>query len=437
MQRPGACCMLFGAGRAFVPVAVPIGTATGRRHVVYTRRQRSGLHACASRNPNGRGNGRGVSSGSTSASRRLPLSSARPAGGTEAYTGGDADEGTDAELPMGDADAGYDSSDPSDSADESPEEIARRIRAQTDDISFEEDPGDHKMGFAAIIGRPNAGKSTLMNHILGQQLSIVTAKAQTTRHKVSGIWSEAGHQVVFLDTPGIIINQRDELEERMMTAVGQAIKDADILLAIVDATDRPQEALDMLQPGSDWRGPPMAILLNKVDMMDEEEEAGLIEWYESTAKNAAVFPISADTGDGVAAVKQWVVENIPEGPSMFPKDVLAEANERFFVSEIIRKQVFEQYRQELPYQVTVLVTDFKERRPPQKTFIAAQVVVEKERHVKLLVGAKGVAIKALSKASREEIEEFLDSPVYLDLSVKVVPKWRSEKSSLERLGYGV
>ena len=192
----------------------------------------------------------------------------------------------------------------------------------------------------------------------------------------------------------------------------------------------------MLQPGEDWRGPPMAILLNKVDLMDEDEEATLIEWYESNAKNAVVFPISADTGNGVDAVQRWVVQNIPEGPSMFPKDILAEANERFFVSEIIRKQVFEQYRQELPYQVTVLVTDFKERRPPKKTFIAAQVVVEKERHVKLLVGSKGSAIKALSKASREDIEEFLDAPVFLDLSVKVVPKWRSEKNSLERLGYG-
>lgn len=406
--------------------------------MVYNLTQSTGLYPCTSRTLGERGNRTAVSSGRTTVW-------ARCAGASDADTDTDTDTDTDAELPTEDAVSRYDASDtsgsadygPSDSSDESPEEIARRIRAQTDDINFNEDPFDHRMGFVAIIGRPNAGKSTLMNHILGQQLSIVTAKAQTTRHKVSGIWSEPGHQVVFLDTPGIIINQRDELEERMMNAVGQAIKDADILLAIVDATDRPQEALEMLQPGEDWRGPPMAILLNKVDLMDEDEEADLIEWYERSAKNATVFPISADSGDGVAAVKQWVVENIPDGPSMFPKDVLAEANERFFVSEIIRKQVFEQYRQELPYQVTVLVTDFKERRPPQKTFIAAQVVVEKERHVKLLVGAKGVAIKALSKASREEIEEFLDSPVYLDLSVKVVPKWRSEKSSLERLGYGV
>lgn len=148
-----------------------------------------------------------------------------------------------------------------------------------------------------------------------------------------------------------------------MTAVQQAIKDADILLAIVDVTDRPEEALDMLQPGEDWRGPPMAILLNKVDMLDDEDESALIAWYESNAKSATVFPISADTGDGVDAVQAWVVENIPEGPSMFPKDILAEANERFFVSEIIRKQVFEQYRQELPYQVGIGVLDGEHSDP--------------------------------------------------------------------------
>ena len=407
----GACSV--GARKAPVVVGSPAGV--GRCSLVYRYAYRAGL--C------------GVTSLVRRKRENLPVTRTKAgrspdAGGTDS---GSETSTEDIDLEL------YESAD---SSDETPDEIARRIRAQTEDIVFNDDPADHKMGFAAIIGRPNAGKSTLMNHILGQQLSIVTAKAQTTRHKVSGIWSEPGHQVVFLDTPGIIVHQKDELEERMMVAVGQAIKDADILLAIVDATDRPQEALDMLQPGEDWRGPPMAILLNKVDLMDEDEEATLIEWYESNAKNAVVFPISADTGNGVEAVQRWVVQNIPEGPSMFPKDILAEANERFFVSEIIRKQVFEQYRQELPYQVTVLVTDFKERRPPKKTFIAAQVVVEKERHVKLLVGSKGSAIKALSKASREDIEEFLDAPVFLDLSVKVVPKWRSEKNSLERLGYG-
>lgn len=317
----------------------------------------------------------------------------------------------------------------------SPEEIARRIREETDDIVFEEDPPDHKMGFIAIIGRPNAGKSTLMNNIIGEKLSIVTEKAQTTRHKILGIWSEEGHQAVFLDTPGIIVNQKDELEERMMSAVAQAIKDADVIISIVDVTDRPEQALEMIQPGENWEGPPMAVLLNKIDAIDEEKYRSVFQWYEENCKADIVIPISAESGENVALLKDWVVDKIPTGPSMYPKDVLSEASERFFVSEIIRKNVFLQYRQELPYQVAVQVTDFKERQPPKKTFIQANVVVEKERHVKLLVGSKGAAIKTLSLASRAEIEDFLGVPVYLDLSVKVVPKWRSSDKSLSNLGY--
>jgi GTP-binding protein Era len=317
----------------------------------------------------------------------------------------------------------------------SPEEIARRIREETDDIIFEEDPPNHKMGFIAIIGRPNAGKSTLMNNIIGENLSIVTEKAQTTRHKVLGIWSEKGHQAVFLDTPGIIVNQKDELEERMMAAVTQAIKDADVLIAIIDVGDRPEQALEMIQPGDSWNGPPMAVLLNKIDTIDQEKYESIVQWYTENCKADVVIPISAETGENISILKDWVLEKIPEGPSMYPKDVLSEANERFFVSEIIRKNVFLQYRQELPYQVAVQVTEFKERTPPKKTFIQANVVVEKERHVKLLVGSKGSAIKALSLSSRAEIEDFLGVPVYLDLSVKVVPKWRSSDTSLSSLGY--
>lgn len=317
----------------------------------------------------------------------------------------------------------------------SPEEIARRIREQTEDIVFEEDPQGHRMGFAAIIGRPNAGKSTLMNQILGEQLSIVTEKAQTTRHKILGIWSEKDHQVVFLDTPGIISNQKDELEERMMASVTQAIKDADVLIAIVDVTDRPEQALEMIQPGTDWSGPPMAVLLNKLDLMNNDDFEAVYTWYKDNCKADVVIPVSAETGEHVDRVKEWVVQHIPEGPSMYPKDIIAEANERFFVSEIIRKNVFLQYRQELPYQVTVQVVEFKERQPPQKTFIQAHVIVEKERHVKLLIGSQGSAIKKLSLASRGDIEEFLGVPVYLDLSVKVVPKWRSSDQQLGRLGY--
>jgi GTPase len=305
----------------------------------------------------------------------------------------------------------------------------------SDYMEFQEDPPGHKAGFVAIIGKPNAGKSTLLNRLIGQQLSVVTAKAQTTRHRIVGIWSGSGHQAVFLDTPGIIDRRRDELENRMMGAVDEALRDADAVLAVVDSSHRPKDVLQMLHPGSDWKGPPMAFVLNKMDVLSEEEAEALVSWFGSQARAAAVLPISALEGDGVDAVAQWVIERLPEGPSMYPKDVIAEASERFFVSEIIRRQVFLQYREELPYQVAVQVAEFKERKPPAKTLIRAHVIVEKDRHKGILLGARGAAIKGLSTASRLEIEEFLGNGVYLELSVKVLEGWRRDPKQLERLGY--
>lgn len=305
----------------------------------------------------------------------------------------------------------------------------------SDDMVFEEDPPGHRAGFVAIIGRPNAGKSTLLNAILNQQLSIVTAKAQTTRHRITGIWSEAAHQAVFLDTPGIIGNKRDELEERMMGAVSQAVRDADALLAIVDASRRPKAALEMLQPGADWQGPPMAIVLNKADLLSTDEMQELTTWFQENSRADAVIPISAAQGANVKAVEEWVVSRLPEGPSMYPKDVLSEASERFFVAEIVRRQVFLRYREELPYQIAVQVVEFKERKPPAKCLIRAQVLVEKKRHVGLILGAGGQSIKGLSTAAREEVEEFLQRPVYLDLSVKVAEGWRKDGQRLTQLGY--
>ena len=305
----------------------------------------------------------------------------------------------------------------------------------SDYMVFEEDPPGHRAGFVAIIGRPNAGKSTLLNAFLGQTLSIVTAKAQTTRHRILGIWSEPGHQAVFLDTPGIIADRRNELENRMMVAVDQAVKDSDALLAIVDASRRPETALEMLQPGPEWTGPPMAVILNKCDLLPEGEVKRLEEWFKKECRAEVVIPASALDGMNVDKISEWVVKHLPEGPSLYPKDVVAEASERFFVSEIIRRQVFLQYRQELPYHVAVQVVEFKERRAPAKSLVKAHVIVEEKRHVGIMLGAGGSAIKALSVASREEIEEFLGKEIYLELSVKVQEGWRKDIDQLKRLGY--
>jgi GTP-binding protein Era len=309
----------------------------------------------------------------------------------------------------------------------------------SDYITFEEDPPGHRSGFVAIVGRPNAGKSTLLNALLGQPLSIVTPKAQTTRHRVLGVWSESGHQAIFLDTPGIIANRRDELEERMMGAVEGAVADGDVLLVIVDASSRvPESIIEMLQPSLSPSGPPLAIIINKIDLVPQSKADELTSLFSDCASHInlkTVIPISALNGDNVKKLSEWVVQQLPEGPSLYPKDVVAEAPERFFVSEIIRRQVFLQYRQELPYQVAVEVTEFKERQAPAKSLIRANVLVDKKRHVGLLLGAGGAAIKELSMASRKEIEEFLDKSVYLDISVKVAEKWRKDAKQLDRLGH--
>jgi len=304
-----------------------------------------------------------------------------------------------------------------------------------DDMTFDDDPPGHKSGFVAIIGRPNAGKSTLLNSILGQQLSVVTPKAQTTRHRILGIWSEAAHQAVFLDTPGIIADRRDELEVRMMGAVASSVREADALLAIIDASKRPRQALEMIQPGNEWAGPPMAVLLNKADLLESGALKELTTWFQEHCRAEIVIPISALQDGNLEAVKDWVVSQIPEGPALYPKDFVAEASERFFVAEIIRGQIFQQYREELPYMVAVEVVEFKERRAPAKALVRAHVLVEKKRHVGILLGAGGQSIKALSTAARQEVEEFLQREVYLDIPVKVSPGWRSDAAALERLGH--
>ncbi|KAI7844987.1 hypothetical protein COHA_001353 [Chlorella ohadii] len=289
-------------------------------------------------------------------------------------------------------------------------------------------------GFVAIIGRPNAGKSTLMNALLGQALSIVTHKAQTTRHRILGILSEPHFQAVFLDTPGIIDHRHDKLEERMMAAVQQAVKDAECLLAIVDASYKPEEALAMIQPGDDWSGPPMAVLLNKTDLLPEEQLEELKEWYQANCKADAVFAISALESNGLEPVRDWIVSKLPESPSLYPKDIVSELPERFFVAEIVRKHVFLQYRQEVPYGVTVDVVRYRERQKG-KDLIEAEVVVDKDRQRGILIGKAGSALKALGAASRAEIEEFLGRPVYLSISVKVREGWRKDAQQLERMGY--
>lgn len=303
-------------------------------------------------------------------------------------------------------------------------------------LTFSEVPPGHKSGFITILGRPNAGKSTLMNAILQQALSIVTAKAQTTRHRIMGILSEPTFQAIFLDTPGIMDDTKNKLDDRMMASVRESMKDADAILALVDASARnPKGTLAMIRPGDNWVGPPMAILLNKVDKLAEEQVEDIVTWYQENAGVAAVFPVSALEGMGLESVLEWVENVLPEGPSLYPKDFISEAPERFFVSEILRKNVFLQYREEIPYSVAVEIVEFKERKGGAKDFIAAHILVEHARQRGIIIGKGGQALKQLSSESRKEIESFLGREVYLDVSIKVAEGWRTDAARLEQLGY--
>jgi len=296
-------------------------------------------------------------------------------------------------------------------------------------------PANHRSGYVALVGRPNAGKSTLLNLFLMQKLSAVTYKAQTTRHRILGILTEQEYQLIVLDTPGVISRVNNKLDEKMMHNVNTAVQQADALLVVVDATSNLKQVLQMPGMAPGWRGPPAALVLNKADLLRPEQlqEAG--NWLRERTAAAAILPISASRNVGVEAVQAWAVQQLPLGPPLYPPDSVSDMPERFFVAEIIREQIFLMYRQEVPYCTAVRVTDFIDRTPPRKSYIAVDIVVESTAHRPILIGKGGNAIKRLSTASRLAIEDLLQRKVYLMLSIKIDPKWRKDNEMLNQLGY--
>lgn len=295
-----------------------------------------------------------------------------------------------------------------------------------------------KVGYVAIIGLPNAGKSTLMNALLGQKLAITSQKPQTTRKRILGILSEDDFQIIFLDTPGIM-NPSYLLQEKMMEDVNYAIKDADVLIIIIDVGDEKEikRALmnEYLKEVFEHKKNPKVLVLNKVDLINQERVKEFIEKFQSMKIFDAVIPISAELNFNTESVLEKIIEFLPEGPKLYPDDIIAEADERFFVSEIIREKILELYGDEIPYSCEVIIVDFKERENA-KDYISAEVVVEKETQKPIIIGNQGRAIKKLGERSRKAIEEFLQREVYLELRVKVRDKWRSNENMLESFGYG-
>ncbi|GIL66176.1 hypothetical protein Vafri_19783 [Volvox africanus] len=302
------------------------------------------------------------------------------------------------------------------------------------DEDLEQDPPGHRSGYVAVIGKPNAGKSTLINALVGQKLSIVTYKPQTTRHRIMGIASDKHYQMILFDTPGVIERKRTKLEERMMAAVVHSIKDSEAIIAVVDSADKPKEALAMFQPGENWSGPPMAVLLNKVDLLTEEQVQELKDWYTQNCRAEQVFVGSAERKDGLEALREWAVSRLPEGPTLYSKKIVSEQPERFFVAECVREQVFLHCQQEVPYCSQVLIREFAERRG-RKVYVSAEIVVEKESQKGILIGTGGAMLKRIGQQARKEIEAFLEREVYLELSVQVDKDWRDNKEALNAYGY--
>jgi GTPase len=294
-----------------------------------------------------------------------------------------------------------------------------------------------KAGYAAIIGLPNAGKSTLLNSMLGQKISITTNKPQTTRKRILGILSGEDFQIVFLDTPGIL-KPHYILQEKMMEYVNISVRDADIVILLIDMENDPkgekffnQEFVKELMERNKAH---KLMILNKIDKSNEVIMNEIVSYYEKDSRINKIIPISASLGANVNEVVNSIKELFPENPKFYPEDIVSDETERFFVSEIIREKIFELYKEEIPYSTEVLIADFKEQEN-RKDVISAEIVVERESQKGIIIGKRGDAIKRLGEKSRIEIEKFLDRPVFLELRVKVRLKWRSDENMLKSFGY--
>ena len=289
----------------------------------------------------------------------------------------------------------------------------------------------HRAGFVNIVGNPNVGKSTLMNALVGEKLSIVTAKAQTTRHRIMGIVNTDDYQIVYSDTPGML-KPNYRLQEDMMRFVDAAIGDADIILYVTDVvekSDKNQEYIQKLQKVEC----PVVVVINKIDISDQAKVLGLISYWEETIPEAVVIPVSAKERFNLESVLEAVVSKLPVSPPWFDKDQFTDRNLRFFASEIIREKILENYSQEVPYSCEVVVERFKEGR--ERYEIGAVILVTRDSQKGIIIGKGGAALKKTGTEARLEMEDFFQKKVFLELFVKVDADWRDNRKELRRFGY--
>ena len=289
----------------------------------------------------------------------------------------------------------------------------------------------HKAGFVNIIGNPNVGKSTLMNAFVGEKLSIITSKAQTTRHRILGIVSGEDFQVVLSDTPGII-KPAYELQESMMDFVKSAFEDADILIYMVEIGESSLKD-DSFQKRINQAKIPVLLLINKIDKSDQQTLEDQVAHWKAQVPNAEIFPISALEGFNVNEVFGRIIELLPESPAFYPKDQLTDKPERFFINETIREKILLHYKKEIPYSVEVDTEEFFESEKIIR--VRSVIMVERETQKGIIIGHKGSALKRVGVEARKDLEKFFGKQIHLELYVKVNKNWRSDQRQLKRFGY--
>ena len=294
-------------------------------------------------------------------------------------------------------------------------------------------PDTYRTGYVTIIGKPNAGKSTLLNQLLSFKLSIVSHKAQTTRKRVLGILSDDDSQAIFVDTPGLLKPQYN-LQSEMMRFVTDSVNDADLILFILDSREfQKKSEIPFLNLISEIKKP-VLLLLNKIDLVNTQLLLPLIKKLDETGLFKAIIPISALKSTEVDNLRKEVKEYLPIHPPFYDPELLTEQPERFFVSELIREQLFLRYKDEIPYSTEVEIEEFKDR-DTGKTYIRAIIYVERDSQKGILIGKNGSALKKIGEVSRKNIETFLERKIFLELFVKVLPNWRNDSKQLKRLGY--
>lgn len=305
------------------------------------------------------------------------------------------------------------------------------------DSIFNDDwPENHRSGVIAVVGRPNVGKSTLINRILGQKVAIVTSKPQTTRKQQLGIYTEEHGQILFMDTPGLH-RPHHKLGEYMVTVAEGAIKDADLILWVLDASEPPQEPdKHIAETLKSLRGnTPLILALNKTDLIKGDLNDATLA-HRDLIEHVLAIPVSAATGDKVTDLVTELLKRLPEGPRYYPADQVSEANMRFIAAEVVREKIIERTEQEVPHAVAVEITEYKERSEDM-TYISAVIYVERDSQKGIIIGKRGAMIKDIGSDARKALADLIGTQVYLDLHVKVLKNWREDEALMRRMGYRV